>query len=74
MILLKQLTNLQKIAQKELVLRNEGKRERGMDELKNNLLNRRIDEALLKSESDYENGRVRDAKEVFEEWKIKYGI
>lgn len=71
---MKQLTNLQKIAQKELVLRNEGKRGRGMEELKNNLLNRRIDEALLKSEADYENGRVRDAEEVFEEWKIKYGI
>lgn len=29
---------------------------------------------LLKAEDDIENGRVRDAREVFKEWKEKYGI
>lgn len=33
-----------------------------------------IIEHLLKSEDDIEHGRVRDAREVFEEWKEKYGI
>ena len=31
-------------------------------------------EALLSSEDDIKNGRVRDAKEVFAEWKEKYGF
>lgn len=29
---------------------------------------------LLKSEDDIENGRYRDAREVIQEWKEKYGI
>ncbi len=33
-----------------------------------------IIEHLLKSEDDIEHGRVRDTKEIFEEWKEKYGI
>ena len=33
-----------------------------------------IIEHLLKSEDDIEHGRVRDAHEVFNEWKEKYGI
>ena len=33
-----------------------------------------IVEALLSSEDDIKNGRVRDAKEVFDEWKEKYGF
>lgn len=33
-----------------------------------------IEEHLLKAEDDIENGRVRDAREVFKEWKTEYGI
>lgn len=33
-----------------------------------------IVEKLLKSEEDIENGKVRDAEEVFKEWENKYGI
>lgn len=29
---------------------------------------------LLKSEEDIEKGRVRDAEDVFKEWREKYGI
>ena len=29
---------------------------------------------LLKSEDDIENGRVRDAKEVMEEFRIRFGF
>ena len=31
-------------------------------------------EDLLSSEDDIKNGRVRDAKEIFAEWKQKYGF
>ena len=31
-------------------------------------------EKLLKAEDDMRNGKVRDAREVFKEWKEKYGI
>jgi len=33
-----------------------------------------IEEHLLRAEDDIKNGRVRDAEEVFKEWKEKYGI
>ena len=33
-----------------------------------------IEKSLLKSEEDIEKGRTRDAKEVFEEWKKRYGL
>ncbi len=37
-------------------------------------LKKDIEEHLLKAEDDIRNGRVRDAREVFQEWKEKYGI
>ena len=49
-----------KIDNKEIMMKAETKEE--------------IIEHLLKSEDDIEHGRVRDAREVFEEWKEKYGI
>ena len=33
-----------------------------------------IEKHLLKAETDIENGRVRDARDVFQEWKEKYEI
>ena len=33
-----------------------------------------IEKHLLKAEEDIKNGRVKDAREVFKEWKEKYGI
>ena len=33
-----------------------------------------IEKNILKSEEDYNNGRVKDAEDVFKEWKDKYGI
>lgn len=33
-----------------------------------------MEKHLLKAEDDIRNGRVRDAREVFKEWKEKYGI
>ena len=39
------------------------------EELKND-----IEEHLLRAEDDIRNGRVRDSREVFQEWKEKYGI
>lgn len=41
---------------------------------KRDILNRKIEEKLLKSEEDYKKGRVKNITEVFREWKEKYGI
>ena len=45
-----------------------------MDEYKKKILKEDIEEHLLKAEEDIENGRVRNAREVFKEWKEKHGI
>ena len=45
-----------------------------MEEYKEKILKKDIEEHLLKAEEDIENGRVKDAREVFNEWKGKYGI
>lgn len=49
-----------------------------MEEYKKQLNEKRIDEEIeqkiLESEEDYNNGRVRDAEDVFKEWKEKYKI
>jgi len=45
-----------------------------MEEYKNKILAKDIEKHLLEAEDDIRNGRVRDAKEVFKEWKEKYGI
>lgn len=34
----------------------------------------KIERNLLKAEEDIENGRVKDAEDVFKEWNAKYGI
>ena len=45
-----------------------------MEEYREKLLKKDIEEHLLKAEEDIKNGRVRDAREVFKGWKEKYGI
>ena len=45
-----------------------------MEEYREKLLKEDIEEHLLKAEDDIRKGRVRDAREVFTEWKEKYGI
>lgn len=45
-----------------------------MEEYKKNLMKEKIERNLLKAEEDIENGRVRDAEDVFKEWNAKYGI
>lgn len=45
-----------------------------MEEYTEKLLKKDIEEHLLKAEDDIRNGRVRDAREVFKEWKEKHGI
>ena len=44
-----------------------------MEEYKEKMLDKEIERKILKSE-DYNNGRIRKAKDVFKEWKLKYGI
>lgn len=45
-----------------------------ISELKKYNLKKSIEKHLLRAEEDIRNGRVRDAREVFEEWKHKYEI
>ena len=45
-----------------------------MEEYREKLLKEDIEEHLLKAEDDIRNGRVRAARDVFKEWKEKYGI
>ena len=45
-----------------------------MEEYKEKILDKEIERKILKSEEDYNNGRIRKAKDVFKEWKLKYGI
>ena len=45
-----------------------------MEEYREKLLKEDIEEHLLKAEDDIKNGRVRDAREIFKDWKEKYGI
>jgi hypothetical protein len=40
-----------------------------MEEYRDKLIKEDIEKHLLKAEDDIKNGRVRDAREVFEEWK-----
>ena len=45
-----------------------------MEEYREKLLEENIEKYLLKAEDDIKEDRVRDAREVFKEWKEKYGI
>ena len=45
-----------------------------MEEYRNKALEKDIEKHLLKAEDDIKNSRVREAREVFKEWKEKYGI
>ncbi len=45
-----------------------------MEEYKKKLVKDKIEKNLLKAEEDIENGRVRDAEDVFKEWNAQYGI
>ena len=45
-----------------------------MEEYKKRMLQKDIEKHLLKAEEDIEKGRTKSAREVFKEWKEKYGI
>jgi PHD/YefM family antitoxin component YafN of YafNO toxin-antitoxin module len=45
-----------------------------MDEYRKKMIKEDIEKHLLKAEDDIKNGRVREAREVFKEWKEQYGI
>ena len=45
-----------------------------MEEYKKKLMKDKTERNLLEAEDDIENGRIRDAKDVFKEWNVKYGI
>ena len=45
-----------------------------MEEYRKRMLQKDIEKHLLKAEEDIEKGRTKPAREVFKEWKEKYGI
>ena len=45
-----------------------------MEEYREKILKEDIEKHLLKAEDDIKNGRVRDAREVFREWKEKNSL
>ena len=45
-----------------------------MEEYREKILKEDIEKSLLKAEDDIKKGKVKDAREVFKEWKEKYGI
>ena len=45
-----------------------------MEEYRKKLMKEDIENHLLKAEDDIRNGRVRNARDVFKEWKEQYGI
>ena len=79
---MQQLTNIQELEMAidkngEMVVSKNSKNNviiMSIEEYRKKILEKDIVEHLLKSEEDIEKGRVKDAEEVFEEWKSKYGI
>ena len=79
---MQQLTNLKEIESAvnqygEIVIsknKKNGVVVMSMEEYKKKLLDEEIERKILKSEEDYNNGRVRKAEDIFEEWGLKYGI
>ena len=45
-----------------------------MEEYREKMLKENIEKNLIEAEHDIENGRVKDATEVFENWKGEYGL
>ena len=45
-----------------------------MEEYRKKLMKEDIENHLLKAEDDIRNGKVRNARDVFKEWKEQYGI
>lgn len=45
-----------------------------MKEYREKIMKKDIENHLLRAEDDIRNGRVRNARDVFKEWKEQYGI
>ena len=79
---MQQLTNMKEIEiavnqYGEIVISKNNKNDvvvMSMEEYKKKMLDEEIERKILQSEEDYKNGKVRKAKDVFKEWKLKYGI
>ena len=50
------------------------KKEETIKDIKKEILDEETINSLIKSEEDIENGRTRDAREVMNEFKKKYGF
>lgn len=79
MILVNNMQDLKNVVTKngEMVITTNKENEiviMNMEEYKEKMLKEEIEEHLIKAEDDIKNGRVRNAREVFKEWKVQYGI
>ncbi len=78
---MQQLTNIQdlktavtKNGEMVITVKNNNIVVMNMKEYREELMKEDIEKHLLKAEDDIRNGRVRNAREVFKEWKEQYGI
>ncbi len=79
---MQQVTNLQELETAinlngEMVVSKNSKNHviiMSMEEYKQKLMKNKIEKNLIKAEEDIEKGRVRDAKDIFKDWHVKYGI
>ena len=78
---MQQITNIQELktainqnGEMVITMRNDKIIMMKMEEYRKKIMKEDIEKHLLKAEDDIRNGRVREARDVFKEWKEKYGI
>ncbi len=68
------MKNITGISKVESIIRSKNTIIMNAKRYNKNMLDKDIEEHLLRAEDDIKNGRVRDMEEVFKEWKEEYGI
>ena len=79
---MRQITNIREIEEfleenNEIVIEKNSKNTMvvmSMEEYKEKKLSENIEKSILEAEEDIKNGKLKDAEEVFGDWKVRYGI
>ncbi len=74
MIQITKIKDLETSVNKNKTMNNDNVVIMKMEEYKNKMLDEETERKILKSEEDYNNGRVKKAEDVFKKWKERYGI
>ena len=74
MIQITKIKDLETSVNKNKTMNNDNVVIMKMEEYKNKMLDEEIERKILKSEEDYNKGRVKKAEDVFKKWKERYGI